>query len=240
MNQTFPYKINLQFRNIKKFKDYHGFGAWFPGEEELGPLPTPHPGQDGPVGARVGDSVCGCGAVGVVVVGEEDVPRLRFAGTPSSLGKDFPRRDMFLADEQRYGRGIWVRELGADDIDRLGVGKLGAASALERRGRAGALAREMRRGIDARAARTLDRRGELALERQGRIGARVARALERRRQLARKRRGRWSGAGSWRASGSGTSGGGAGAGDPRRTKNGLSGSVVAGRSLGNRAERGSC
>ena len=121
------------------------------------------------------------------MVGEEDVPRLRFAGTPSSLGKDFPRRDMFLADEQRYGRGIWVRELGADDIDRLGVGKLGAASALERRGRAGALAREMRRGIDARAARTLDRRGELALERQGRIGARVARALERRRQLARER-----------------------------------------------------
>ena len=31
-----------------------------------------------------------------MVVGEEDVPRLRFAGIPSSLANELPRRDMFL------------------------------------------------------------------------------------------------------------------------------------------------
>ena len=49
-----------------------------------------------------------------MVLGAEDVPRLRFAGTPSGLGNDFPRWDMTddaLVDEQMYGRGIWVREL---------------------------------------------------------------------------------------------------------------------------------
>jgi len=98
LHQTFTYKINLQFRNIKKFKDYHGFGASFPGEEELEPLPTPHAGQDGPVGAGVGDAVWSCGAGGVVVVGEEDVPRLRFIVIPSSLASDFPCRGIFLID----------------------------------------------------------------------------------------------------------------------------------------------
>ena len=118
--------------------DYHGFGAWFPGEEELGPLLTPHPGQDRPVGAGVGDAVCSCGAGGVVLVGEEDVPRLRFAGTPSSLGKDFPRRDMFLVDtgglpsrradvrQRDLGAGAWGNgkrpAVAADDIGAGGIG----------------------------------------------------------------------------------------------------------------------
>jgi hypothetical protein len=114
LHQTFTYKINLQFRNIKKFKDYHGFGASFPGEE-LEPLPTPHAGQDGPVGAGVGDAVWSSGAGGVAVVGEEDVPRLRFAGIPSSLANEFrhvPGTAPFLVDEQIYGRGILVVEFG--------------------------------------------------------------------------------------------------------------------------------
>lgn len=86
----------MSARHIKKKMDYHGFGAWFAGEEELGPL-TPHPGQDGPaVGGGVGDSVCEDGAGGVGVVGEDVVPQLHFAGIPSRLGCDFPRRDMHV------------------------------------------------------------------------------------------------------------------------------------------------
>ena len=139
-----------------------------------------------------------------MVVGEEDVPRLRFAGTPSSLGKDFPRRDMFLVDtgglpsrradvrQRDLGAGAWGNgnrpAVAADDIGAggigsdaggiwSGIGKLEAARARQRDLAVAGAWRASAAGKGERGNQAWERRRDLAGER----------VRERWRDLARER-----------------------------------------------------
>ena len=127
-----------------------------------------------------------------MLVGEEDVPRLRFAGTPSSLGKDFPRRDMFLVDtgglpsrradvrQRDLGAGAWGNgnrpAVAADDIGAggigsdaggiwSGIGKLEAARARQRDLAVAGAWRASAAGKGERGSQAWERRRDLARER---------------------------------------------------------------------------
>ena len=164
------------------------------------------------------------------MVGEEDVPRLRFAGTPSSLGKDFPRRDMFLVDtgglpsrradvrQRDLGAGAWGNgnrpAVAADDIGAggigsdaggiwSGIGKLEAARARQRDLAVAGAWRASAAGKGERGSQAWERRRDLAPERvrERRRDLAGERVRERWRDLARERvRGAGLGCGARRRS----------------------------------------